>query len=157
MGNFNRIMRVGRVFRGKFDNLRSRYKKELDANADLAGSSRYEQIKNEINARFKADATQLRLDAKKKLDPIFEACKTSIEGHFKKEPTQGMVNNITLLNMRKDISPSEMGIYLNQYGDCYMARQVIKEKAESLGYVVTAEYLTFDEEMRALDVVEITL
>lgn len=154
MGNFNRIMREGRVFRGKYDSLMARYKKEMDANADLAGSARYEQLKNEINARFKADATQLRLNAKKKLDSIFETCESNIDGHFKKEPTQAMVNNITLLNMRQNISPSEISIYLNLYDNCYMACQVIKEKAESLGYTVTGEYLTIDDEYHALDVIK---
>lgn len=147
------MLREGQVARGKLDALYTQKKNELDKNSGWFDSPNGEKLRLEIIEKYNQKAAQIRAESVKRLKAIIETSNENIESHFKKEPTQAMVNNITLLNMRQNITPSELNVYIDMYGDCYMAFSVLKEKAESLGYQLHVSLLTIDQMKWALEVV----
>lgn len=154
--NYMRLWRVLQGYRGDYDKLQSQYEKQLDSQAKFKGSKGYDEIQRDLQAQKTQKKATLFRETIRKMDPIIADCEEAINGHFKKEPSQGMVNNITLLNMRQNITPSELDLYFDMYGDYPMAVQVLKEKAESLGYRVTAPFLTIDQMKWALEIVRDT-
>ena len=153
MSNFSKSQRVVSNYRARINSLPGKYLGELEKESDIKNSERYKKIENEINQKIQAEAKKYREMAINQLESIYKDCEKNIENHYKKTPTQEMINKIQMVKMRRHISPTELQLLIEQYADCYDAAQVLFEIAEDHGYTVK-NLPGIDDMKHALDAVK---